>query len=143
VTQVVTPVGGTVQTPSGDIGLDFPPGSVDQDTWVSIGPAPSFATEGLVGLRFFDLTAEEVAASDPVTAFDPPYTLTVDYGASGHGTAVEATLGLYWWDGGQWQLEATSHVDLTDQRVSATPNHMTRFALLGETRRVFLPYVTK
>jgi hypothetical protein len=69
--------------------------------------------------------------------------VTVDYTDEDRATAIEDTLGLYWRDGGQWVLEGTSSVEITVNRVTATPDHMTLFAVLGETNRVYLPLVMR
>ena len=53
----------------------------------------------------------------------------------------ENTLALYWWDGSQWVREASSAVNNVGNTVTATPNHFSRWAVMGEARRVYLPLV--
>jgi hypothetical protein len=67
----------------------------------------------------------------------------VDYTDAEKGAAIESTLGLYSWDGSQWVREPTSSVDAVANRLTATPDHMTPFAVLGETKRVYLPIVMR
>jgi hypothetical protein len=143
VTAIITPGGGTLSSASGNVNLDFPAGSVTTDTLVTHTPAPSSPSGGLVGVSFFQLTAERCSDGVPMTSFDPPYTLSAGYTDAQKGPAIESTLGLYWWDGGQWQLEPTSSVHEAQNRVTASVNHMTLFSVLGETNRVYLPLVLR
>ena len=140
VTNVITSGGGTLASASGETNLTFPPGAVTTDTLVTHTPAGSPPTGSLFAVNIFDLSAERVSDGIPVTNFNPPYTITVDYEA---GAAIEDTLGLYWWDGGQWVLEPTSTVDMANNRLTAHPDHMTIFAVMGETKRVYLPLVLR
>jgi hypothetical protein len=96
-------------------------------------------TGDLFGMRFFDLSAVTAANGTPVTTFDPRYVITIHYTDTEKAGAKEDTLKLYWWNGSQWILEPTSSVDPGNNVLTATPNHMSLFAVLGETERVFLP----
>ena len=71
------------------------------------------------------------------------YTLTVQYTDAEKGPAIESTLALYYWDGSQWVKEPTSVVDTANNVVTATPDHFSKWAVLGETRRLYLPLVLK
>jgi hypothetical protein len=143
VTGIITPAGGTLGSASGDTSLVFPPGAVAADTQVTHTPAGSPPTGDLTAVKIFDLSAERVSDGVPVTSFEAPYTITVDYTDAEKGGAIESTLGLYWWDGSEWLREPTSSVDEENNRVAATPEHMTYFSVLGETRRVCLPLVVR
>lgn len=74
-----------------------------------------------------------------------PDRFTVSYTASQVAGMDESTLGIYWWNGSSWQKEPTSRVDTTDRTVSAAINHLSAFAVLGEssTRAVYLPLVIR
>ena len=53
---------------------------------------------------------------------------------------MEDTLGLYYWDGFSWVLEPTSLVDLDTNTLTATPDHFSVWAVLGEPFQFrFLP----
>lgn len=91
---------------------------------------------GDIFVHLFDPSAVISGTTTPVTSFDKPY--TISYMDAEKGAAIESTLTLYWWDGGQWVLEPTSRVDAAENRLTATPDHMTLFAVLGETKRVYL-----
>jgi len=115
---------------------------VTADTQVTHTPAESPPTGALSAVKIFDLSAQRASDGVPVTHFEAPY-ITVDYTEAEKGAIVESTLGLYWWDGSGWVREPTRSVDEANNRVTATPDHMTYFALLGETRRVYLPLVMR
>jgi len=144
VTVVITPGGGgTLQSASGDVRVTFPAGAVTENVEVTFTRASNTPTGNLAGIIFFDLSAETVSDGTPVTSFEKPYEITIDYGIAGSGPALEDTLKLYYWDGAQWQLEPTSTLNQDNQLVTATPNHMTLFALLGETIHFYLPFVLR
>ena len=69
------------------------------------------------------------------------YTLTVEYSQDEVVTAIENTLGLYYWNGNQWQLDAGSALDSTANTVIAMPDQLGFWAVLGETNRVYLPVI--
>jgi hypothetical protein len=93
----------------------------------------------------FDLSATRVSDGAPVTAFLRPYSLTVTYADSDLGQMDEATLQLAHVPGSQWEALPSSELDAGANRVSATLNHMSLFALVGETptQYVFLPLVRR
>lgn len=74
-----------------------------------------------------------------------PDRFTVGYTAADMAGMDESTLGIYWWNGNAWQKESGSRVDTASKTVSAAINHLSAFALLGEssTRTVYLPLVIK
>jgi ligand-binding sensor domain-containing protein len=142
----VTPAsGGSLVSADGSTMVTFPAGAVTQDMVVTYTPMQPSATGSLVGIgHFFDLSATAgKGISLPDVDFEKPYTLTVDYTHGELGTAIENTLGVYWWDGGQWLPEPTSRVEAGVDRVTANPDHMTLFAVLGETNRLYLPLVMR
>jgi hypothetical protein len=139
VTRTIPFPGGVLRSADGATTLAFPPGAVAEDTIVTHTPHASPDTGDLAPLRFFDLAAQRASDGAPVTSFAVPYTLTFDYLEEQKGGVIEDTLGLYRWDGDAWVLEPTSGVDPVQNRVTATLDHMTLFAVLGETNRVFLP----
>ena len=92
--------------------------------------------------EFFDMSA---AYSDTGMPADPtqPYTITVEYSDPERGTAIEDTLALYYWDGDEWVRETSSSVNPAEGAVVATPQHFSSWAVLGETKRVYLPLVLR
>jgi hypothetical protein len=90
--------GGTLETPSGEISIEIPPGSIGQDTTVSITKSvnPSGDLDLLLGAytgkgwswSLFDLEPEGLV-------FDPPATLTVEIDVSGLSARQRARTSLY------------------------------------------------
>ncbi len=56
---------------------------------------------------------------------------------------IEETLALYFWDGSSWVKEPTASFDLAQRTFTASPDHFSQWAVLGETKRVYLPLVVK
>jgi len=136
--------GGVLTSADGSTVVAFPAGAVTQDTIVTLTPMPSQPSGGLVGIgHFFDLSATPAGIAAPAMDFQKPYTITVEYGDDELGPAIEGTLGLYRWNGVDWLLEPTSSVAVAQNRVSATLDHMTLFAVLGETNRLYLPLIMR
>lgn len=143
VSATIEPEGGYLATPDENIEIVFPAGAVDQTTVVTYTEQSALPSGEWWGVHFFDLRAVISGTTTPVTSFDPAYGVFVHYGGLGLGPAIEDSLGLYWWDGGQWVLENTSQVDSANDVLTASVNHMTAFAILGESQRLFLPRVER
>jgi hypothetical protein len=71
------------------------------------------------------------------------YTITISYSEAERVGVVEETLALYYWDGSQWVREDSSVVDTAANTVTATPNHFSTWAVLGETWRSFMPVIRR
>jgi hypothetical protein len=108
------------------------------------GDAPS-PGESLVGIgHFFDLNAVYESTGQPAQpAPGQTYTLTISYSEGEKGPAIEDTLALYYWNASQWIQEPSSVVNAADNTVVAAPNHLSPWAVLGETQRVYLPLILK
>lgn len=91
----------------------------------------------------FDLSAVNNAGQPVQLVSGHTYNVTVRYSDAERGPAIENTLAFYYWDGSAWVREPSSQVDPVANTVSATPNHFSRWAVFGETRRVFLTYTAK
>ena len=143
---VAPPSDGRLTSADGSVVVTVPGNSVLNDTIVTYTPMGPSATDPLEDIgHFFDLSAVISGTMTPVTSFSPNYTITVNYAGENTEAVLDDTLGLYWWEGGQWHLEPTSAVDTTDHRVTAAPSHMTLFAALGEERWkwIYVPLVLK
>ena len=56
----------------------------------------------------------------------------------------ESALRLYRWDGEQWTTQGVSSaVDVEQNQVVAHVDHLSRFAVLAEWTRIFLPAILK
>jgi hypothetical protein len=71
------------------------------------------------------------------------FTLTEVYADSQVGPAVEDTLALFSWNGFDWVREPTSTLDPVNNIILATPSHLSRWAVLGETNRVWLSIIRR
>jgi len=140
---LITPEGGSLTVPGDTIELVFPPGAVDSSTIVTYTQSAALPDGALFGALFFDLQAIDASTSTPIIQFDPPYTMTVDLAHLETAPAIQNTLGIYGWDGSGWSLEPTSTLDSGNQRLSAALDHMSLFAVMGETRQSFLPLVVR
>ncbi|MBI2864346.1 MAG: hypothetical protein HYX94_07255, partial [Chloroflexi bacterium] len=60
------------------------------------------------------------------------------------GLLDESSLKIYYWDAatGQWVAVPTV-VDAANNTLTATLDHLTRFALLGQQWRLYLPVVSR
>lgn len=90
----------------------------------------------------FELKAQEAATELPVQP-SQPYTITIGYTDEHRGSVVESTLALFSWDGDQWIQEPTSLVDPGAHRITATPDHFSPWAVLGDTHKSFAPLVSR
>ena len=100
----------------------------------------------LIGIgHAFDITAvysDTGAPAQPVSG--QTLTIMVQYTDADKGPAIESTLALYWWNGVAWSRQGiTSTVDIVNNVITAQVDHLSTFAVLGETNRIFLPAVLK
>jgi hypothetical protein len=148
---VITPeAGGDVKAPDRSADLHFPAGAVDEAAVVTYHEghpdvrAGLAAASALVSVRDFEVSAVISGTSaTPITAFNSPYQIAINYTEKERGAAIENTLALYRWDGAAWQLEPSSSVSASSNVVSASPTQAGLFAVMGETERVFLPTVIR
>ncbi|MBE7471865.1 MAG: hypothetical protein DPW09_17595 [Anaerolineae bacterium] len=104
----------------------------DQDMGNLVGIGHTFELEAI-----YHITGQPAQLA-PGQTFD----ILVQYTDAENGPAIEDTLALYYWNGSQWVKEASSMVDPAANTVTAQPNHWaTLWAVLGETRRMFLPVI--
>jgi len=138
--------GGTLTSYNNDTTIQIPPGAITDTVVLTYTPAYIMPPGGnLTGIGHeFDVTA--VYSSTNQLANIVPgqtYTLTVQYTDAEKGAAIENTLALYYWDGSQWVKEPSSVVDIAANTITAHPDHFSKWAVLGETRRVYLPLILK
>jgi hypothetical protein len=144
----ITASGGSLAVSTDGTHYLFPAGTFTSTTVVThtarfAGNAPSAGNLAGIG-HVFDLTAAYLSDGQPAQpAPGQVYTITVPYSDTGKGPAIENTLALYWWNGSQWIKEMSSVVDTIANTITAAPNHFSLWAVLGETRRVYLPLTLK
>jgi hypothetical protein len=140
----IPPTGGSLISSFDQTTYTFAPGTfTDTVTLTHIphlsGEAPSGGHLAGIG-HVFEIVAVYDSTSQPAQP-TRPYTVTVAHADSEKGPAIESTLALYYWDATQWAREPTSVVDTEANTVTVTPHHFGLWAVLGETRRTFLPMV--
>ena len=110
-------------------------------THIPILPGDAYSPGNLLGIHhFFKVTAVYRNTNQPAQlAPGQTYTITVHYTDAEKGPAIEETLALYYWDGSQWVREPTSRVNAGANIITAQPDRFGTWAVLGETRRVYLP----
>jgi hypothetical protein len=139
--------GGTVRGDTISTTVSFTPGAITDTVTITLTAQLPGYTSNLQDIgHFFDVTAVYSGTGQPAQlAPGQTYTLTAQYNDAEKGPAIESTLALYYWDSNQWMWikEPTSVVDVNANTVTATPNHFSVWAVLGETRRVFLPVILK
>lgn len=126
--------------------LDFPAGAfvapvtlTCRRLW-SAAPTTALVDVGLA----FELEAADAPSGRPAQ-LEPQqtYTLTLHYADADLGPAIEGTLALYHWEGARWTRDPSSVLDAARNTLTATPARLSRFAVLGETRRTFFPRVRR
>jgi oligopeptide transport system substrate-binding protein len=148
-THVIEPDGGEFTSPDGNVTVEIPAGAVTDTVVFTYTPATGMPPGGNLNSigRVFDLNAVNSDTEQPAEIVPGhTYTLTVRYTDPEIGPTVEDMLALYWWNDGasEWTRQGiTSSVNTVEDIVVAQVDHFSRFAVLGETHRVYLPLVQR
>jgi oligopeptide transport system substrate-binding protein len=138
--------GGSLDSYSGDTTIQVPAGGFTEPVTLTYSPAYGNPPGGnLIGIHHL-FSATAVYSSSGLPASLSPgqaYTITVQYTDAEAGSAIEDTLALYYWDGTQLVKEPSSTVDTAANLVTATPDHLSRWVVLGETHLLYLPLVVR
>ncbi|MGC8945899.1 MAG: ABC transporter substrate-binding protein, partial [Anaerolineae bacterium] len=146
VSGTIGPGGGSLTSYYGDTTIQIPAGAITDTIVITHTPAYGMPPGGnLTGIdHVFNVTAVYSGTGQPAQiAPGQTYTITVQYTDAEKGPAIENTLALYYWDGSGWVKEPSSVVDTAANTVTATPNHFSLWAVLGETKRAYLPLVLR
>jgi peptide/nickel transport system substrate-binding protein len=141
VNEAIGTSGGEITSYYGDATLSFPAASFSDTVIISFDTVTdTLPTGSLVGV---DLTFEiaGVYSSTGQTAELAPgatFTFTVSYTETEIAPAIENTLSLYYMENGQWIEEPTSDLDTLNNIITATPDHFSYWAILGEHDQVFI-----
>jgi hypothetical protein len=142
----VTPGGGSLASSADRTTYTFAAGTFTDTVMITHTALPFShvpSAGGLVDIgRAFSVTAVYSSTGQPAQ-LTQSYTITVQYTEAERGLAIEDTLALYSWDSSQWAKELSSGVDTISNTVTATPDHFSPWAVLGETLRTFLPIIMK
>ncbi len=140
VSAAVSTTGGSLVSSSGDAVIAFPSGAFTQT--VNLTYRQLFYdqdTEPLSGIGLiFDLTAVYSGTSQVAQLLPGvSYTMTISY--TDTALVFEDTLALFSWEVDHWAKEPSSMVNVELDYVTATPAHLSLWALLGETNKGYLP----
>lgn len=127
-----------------NVSIFFPAGLFASDVVIDYARQPPLEVSMQhIGL-FYDLAATDIESGEPAEmAPGQTYSVTIQY----DDTAVpipfnESDLALYYWDGDNWVLEASSQLDTVANRLTATPNHFSSWAVLARNP-TYLPVITR
>jgi uncharacterized repeat protein (TIGR01451 family) len=142
VTGTVDIAAGLVLTSTdGAVVLDLPPSGATSTAGVQL-TSTSLQSADFPG-PVFEATVTG-AGGEPITAFDPPLTVTVTYADAdwqNAGIVREEDLNVFFWNGGDWApvlpCAGCTH-DLTRNEFKLRLDHLTLFAVRNRTE-VFLP----
>jgi hypothetical protein len=109
-------------------------------TWAHHSPVPAGARAGIG--HFFDLQGTHLGTGQPLT-FTKPVTAGVCYREEERWGVMQDTLALYWLSGTRWITEGIATLWKAEGILTSTTDHLTLFAVLGETSRVYLPLMMK
>jgi hypothetical protein len=146
ITTPISPAGGSLASAAGDVQLIFPSGALtqtaeltykrlllDQDTASLIGIGSTFDISAI-----YSGTHRQAALAPGET-----FSLTLTYTSTQLGPVIEDTLALYNWDGSQWVRDASSRLDTSRHVLTAESSQFTLWAVLGETKRIYLPAILR
>jgi hypothetical protein len=145
----VSPAGAVLATPYSlvEIPSGTFTGTVDFTQTVQF-ESPFPLSSNLIGLnRFYESGA--VYAGSLQRAVQPvvptkPYNLTLQYSESDILGMNENTIALYYWDGIEWVKEPTSTLDTANNLVSATPNVLGQWTIMGTNSwQIYLPTIVR
>jgi len=155
---VIPTGGGQVSSPDTGTALGFPAGAFTATVVMTYTPSTPYppgtpaltevanaAGEEYTGIgHCYDVTAVYSGTGQAAqVAPGQTYSVTIQYTEAERGPAIESTLALYHWSGSQWVKEPTSMVDTVANKVTATPNHLSLWTVLGETNRLYLPLIVR
>jgi hypothetical protein len=134
--------GGNLTSTDGDTRIVFPSGAFTETVDVTYQQLLNDEHDGyLAGIdHSFDISA--TYSDTGKTAYLAPnetYTITITYSDSQVSPVFENTLGLYSWNGVTWVREPTSTLDPVNNTITATLNHLSLWAILEDTNRVYMP----
>ena len=146
VTEDIPVEGGELLSPEDTTTYTFDADTFSEEVTVTHVPLSPVDVPSFEDLRSAGHTYSAEAMLEDVLV-DPalPYTVVIEYTDSEVGGILEDTLALYYWDGDSWEPEPTSVLDIDANTLTATPDHFSYWAVLGEpsTFFTFIPVVRK
>lgn len=144
-TATIPTTGGNFEVQGDDLMYGFAADVFTSTTIIShtaIQPSAAPSTGALVDLgRFFSNEVAQ-AGGAPNVDLAKPYTMTISYDTALLGPMIENTMAFYYWDGSRWVREPTSQLEKSSHTLSASPNRLSMWAILGESRHAYLPFLS-
>jgi hypothetical protein len=109
-------------------------------TWTHQSTVPTGARAGID--HYLDLRGAHLESGQPLT-FARPVTIGVRYRAEERWGVMEDTLALYRLSGTGWITDGIATLWQAQGILTSTTDHLTLFAVLGETYRAYLPLLMK
>lgn len=93
---------------------------------------------------FFEVQASYLESGMPAQLISgQTYDVKINYQDLPIPTHIpESALGLYFWDGNDWQLEPTSYVNTETNEIIASPSHMSTWAVFAP-HFIYLPHISR
>lgn len=91
-----------------------------------------------IGLSYEILVTELETGEPAAPVPGQTYSVTITYEDLAIAPSDEARLGLYYLDGENWVLEASSSLDMAAKRITAFPSHFSTWAVLAP-KQLYLP----
>ena len=98
----------------------------------SVTPTKPLPSEKSGADIFYNVSFTKVSDGSTVSSFDEAITLTFNYSDSDIGEIDESTLTAYRWNGSAWTALSDSTVDTDLNKVTASSQNFSDFALLGD-----------
>jgi hypothetical protein len=142
-TSTIPTGGGTLISADGDTTITFPAGSFPSNADVTFKHLWQDEDTGRrqgIG-QTFELDAVDAVTGDPVD-LQPGKSFDVQISYDKHGAAIEHSLELFGWSAvvGGWVRDGiSSSVNTSTNTVTATVDHMSKFAILGDSNFNHLP----
>lgn len=140
--EVIPPEGGLF-TANGIATLDFPAGSFKDTVVMTYTVSQPTTSQPNLGV-FFDISAVYSNTQQTASlASGATYSLTVKYDKAYIPLGVrEEDLGIYFYNGSEWEKEPTSVVNTDLNTITATPNHFSEWGILADIK-IFIPLIFK
>jgi hypothetical protein len=150
VNALIPAAGGALFSAADETTTTFGNGSFEENSQATHTLVPGESLPGMgypAGIgRGFDLSAVNASNDMPIQADHAhPFSISVHYGSQSRA-AIESTLQLYAWhpETCGWAPVVDSVVDMVNKTVSTSQaDHLTTYAVMGDSFSVFLPLLTK
>ncbi len=146
ITSLIPVDGGSLTSTDGQTTIDIPAGAFTQTADITFR---QLLFDEYLGYwdgidRNFEISAYYTDTGETADiASGQTITITLAYSDTQVSPVFEDSLALYNWNGITWGKETTSTLDPVKNVITATPEHLSLWALLSDTNRVYLPILRR